>query len=238
MVVSFPLTELTASQRQTYQTYIEARRESDRALKEPLWFALVLTREKPALLMVPDFTPPATDSWDPLGECELLEQVVPPDKEITMTSHKDDSPEPPITIEALATAFELEWQAFRGSMCVARTSWLLDLLPTSMGSASYHWRLGTIFGYPQAAIEYFLSAETRAQAAAIEATAHFQPEELAYTTFLPYVHDESIEGYERAIAIGQAMRTTIATLAHQWELPGLETLAADIYERAVTEYHS
>lgn len=133
MVVSFPLTELTASQRQTYQTYIEARRKSDRALKEPLWFALVLTREKPALLMVSDFTPPTTDSWDPLGECELLEQVVPPDNEITMTSLEDDHPEPPITIDALTTVFDLEYRDFHGSVCVARTSWLLDLLPTSNG---------------------------------------------------------------------------------------------------------
>lgn len=237
--MEFPIKNLSADQRQTFQTYIEARRDSERALKEPLWFALVLAREKPALLMVPDFTPPQSVSWDPLSECDLLEQVVPPDKEITMVSEKDDQPEPPITIDMIATAFDLKYRSFHGSVCVARTSWLLDLLPTSKGSTSYHWRLGTVFGYPRADIEYFLSAETgspRANRDDIMTAGHFQPDELAYTTFLPQVHEDSIEGYERAIKRGKEIRETVSTLADQWTVPELDSLAKTVYERAMTDW--
>ncbi|WP_248910048.1 hypothetical protein [Halocatena marina] len=58
----------------------------------------------------------------------------------------------------------------------------------------------------------------------------FSPVELAYVDLVPYCHETSIAGYERAIAAGKQIRQRITVLANRWRLPILDALATDHYE--------
>lgn len=205
---TFPLETMTESQRTAFRQFLRARREEWIGLNEPIWLALVLACERPATLLTSvGVYPPVRDNIS-------------------------------VTVADVAAAFDLDYYWWSETcLTVARSSWRLDLLPTpSEFSDAYHRRMGCFFGFPEADIDYFLTG-TKGRTKPYDYVEEevFQPEEVAYVTFVPQVHEDSIAGYERAIAAGKENRDTITDFAEMWELPALEVYAEWMYHEALTD---
>lgn len=103
-------------------------------------------------------------------------------------------------------------------------------------TAPYHRRLGCFFGYDRENIRYFIdSVPPRTPATDLVEAGTFEPADIAYATFVPELHEGSIDHYERAIEAGRTIRERVTTLAQTWEVPALETLATTVYEEALTD---
>lgn len=205
--ITFPLESMAEDQRQVFHRYLAARRKSGIHLHGPIWFALLLSRERPAM-------------------------------ELISLSHRGLSDPPPTTNEEVAETFDLVYRSETDhSLTVARTSWRLDILPShGEDSDAYHRRQGRFFGYPEVDIDYFINREeARTPPEDLVAQGVFQPEEIAFTTFVPQGYDDSITGYERAIEIGKNNRSTIGTLSHNWDVPALDAYAEWLYQDALTD---
>lgn len=208
------LESMTAHQRWVFEQYLIARYDSRASSHEPLWLALVLAEAKPAASI--------TTFVDPLDP------------------ENDTPPSSAFPIEAFAQTFDLPYRWWgEHELFVTTTPWRFDLLPATdnrTASTSYHRRLGCFFGYPQKDIEYFLSTNTPYTCPGeLVAEGLLQPEELAYVTFVPRRHDDSVEGYERAIKSGKKNRQIIADCATRWDLPALDAYADLAYHHAVME---
>lgn len=59
---------------------------------------------------------------------------------------------------------------------------------------------------------------------------------MAYTRFVFYVHEDSIDGYKHAIETGKTVRERFSDLADRWDLPVLDALATDVYQEALAVY--
>lgn len=232
---SFPVETMTETQHQKLSQYIAVRQESGVALREPIWLALVIAGDKPACYADCGLGSSTTimDGW----ACDLSEQAVPAEMEIEVVPLNQMSPT--ITVAGVLDAFGLAYQELGGTgWYVARTSWRLGLLPTvrNGSTAAYHRRLGCFFGYTRSDIDYFIATEPpRTQPADLVADGSFDPEEIAYATFIPEIHQKSINRFERAIETGKTIHSRITSLARQWNIPELETLAETVYEEAVTD---
>ncbi len=206
---SFPFETMTDHQRRVFRQFLDARRRSQINETEPIWVALFLTNEKPAVALTSLPTP----------------------------SEDDETPTP---AEALIDVFDLRFRKWsEHSFYVTRTAWRLALLPsrtTSENAAAYARRLGCFFGYPQADIEHFIATDPPdTQPKELVTEGVFSPKEIAYTTYLPYRHEDSTDGFERAIDTGKSIRATVNDCATMWELPELAEYAEWLYETAVTE---
>ncbi len=203
---TFPLETLTEHQREMFRQFITHRKKDQMNIREPIWFALLLAGKRPAT-------------------------------EITIFGPPDD-PDHPITPEEIAEAFDLNYQWWADTcLDVARSSWRLDLLP-SQGEVSeaYHRRLGCFYGYSEEDVEHFLTGgEQRTLPADLVSNGVFSHDEVAYTTFVPQGHDDSIDGYNRAIEMGKTNRSTIEEYADNWGIPELAAYAAWIYHDARTD---
>lgn len=114
-----------------------------------------------------------------------------------------------------------------------------DFLPsTSSTSANdaWHRRLGTVFGYPQEEIEWFVNKDDRIEPRDRVEKGEFTPDEMAFVDLLDYNHEDSIEGYENAIESGRAVRERIEELADEWDMPILDQLAEDHYDLSRSIY--
>lgn len=208
------LESMTANQRWVFEQYLIARYDSRASSHEPLWLALVLAGAKPA--------------------ASITKFVNPLDPE------NDTPPSSAFPIEAIAQTFDLPYRWWsEHELFVTTTPWRFDLLPATdnrTASPSYHRRFGCFFGYPRGDIEYFLSTGSPyVRPGELVAEGLLPPEELAYTTFVPRRHDDSIAGYERAIEIGKTNRETIADCAARWDLLALDAYADCAYHHAVME---
>lgn len=117
----------------------------------------------------------------------------------------------------------------------ARTYFRLSLLPSSgstKAGTNFQRRMGVFFGYPEPDVEWFIRTPPteRISPRARAENGEFSPVELAYVDLVPYCHETSIAGYERAIAVGKQIRQRITVLANRWRLPILDALATDHYE--------
>lgn len=116
----------------------------------------------------------------------------------------------------------------------------LDLLPSNglhePKNAAWHRRLGVVLGYPTDAIEYFINRDSQTGAHERVENDDFSPDEIAFADFVFYRHDDSINGYEQAIADGKAIRARFFELAHMWDVPVIESLAEAFYQRSVEIY--
>lgn len=203
----FPLETLTDHQQDVFTQFLAIRHEDKINICEPIWLALLLVCERPAA-------------------------------DITTLTHGADDDESALTAEDVAEAFNLvsdRWSEH--GLHVTRTAWRLDLLPTQGDvSSAYHRRLGCFYGYPEEDVEHFLTTDTsRTMPADLVAEGVFEPEDVAYTTFVPQGHDDSIEGYERAIDAGKTNRSTITDCADAWNLPELDAYADWVYHDALTK---
>lgn len=198
----------TSTQRQTLAAWLGALHERDERHDFPLALARTLAGDKPAcLIQTADF---ALDA----GPFEAV-------------------------AEALSFVHELGLLTMQpqadGPWCAARTRFRLELLPSPGGSnvkAARQRRLGAFFGYPEPDVEWFIETPTHERAGPRERvkTGAFTPAEVAHVDLLPYVHETSIDGYERAIAAGTQIRQRIDALAERWELPVLNEMAEDHYD--------
>ncbi len=208
------LESMTAHQRWVFEQYLIARYDSRASGHEPLWLALMLGGAKPAASI--------TKFVDPLDP------------------ENDTPPSSAFPIEVVAQTFDLPYRWWsEHELFVTTTPWRFDLLPATdnrTASTAYHRRLGCFFGYPQADIEYFLSTSSPyLQPGELVAEGLIQAKELAYVTFVPRRHDDSVDGYERAITIGKKNRQLIADCAARWDLPALDAYADCAYHNAVME---
>lgn len=115
---------------------------------------------------------------------------------------------------------------------------MLPSTARTSANAAWHRRLGVVFGYPSAAIDFFIASdrETRTQPNERVEAGEFSPEEMAYTEFVFYVHDDSLDGYTQAIETGKTVRARFSELATGWDLPVLDALADEVYQEAVAVY--
>jgi hypothetical protein len=207
-----PAEDITEPQRSAFRRYLDAHRRNDECSRTPLRLALVLGGMKPATIVDPF-------PW----------------------AFPDCSQEPVQCLEELIDLFECVYRRAYGAsgLIVARSTGRVGFLPTvqNTDSDAYHRRLGVVFGYPPDAIEHFIQHEgPRTQPRELVKAGVFTAAELAYTSFVFYLPEESQAGYERAIASGKATRTRLTTLAHEWDLPVLAKLADTVYEAHVALY--
>lgn len=217
MLIPSPVTartkDMTEAQHRALGQYFERHVESETCRRDPLLLALVLAGDKPAV----DYSP---SKW------EFPEHPFAP--------HEG--------LQELCDVFNLSYRRIGSGVgsdwIVAPSPGRLDLLPSTNRTdrnAAWHRRLGIIFGYPPEAIDYFIESTggDRTHPEDLVVSERFPPEEIAYTRFVFYRHDDSIEGYERAIKMGKTVRRRISDLADEWELPALDTIAEDAYEDGV-----
>lgn len=233
--------ELTDTQQTALGRYAELRHETGVALREPLWLALVIAGDKPACFTGQGLEPPSNvprNGW----AFELAEQAVPKDMDLEVISFDEAMPD--MTVADALDEFDLAYQEMGGAgWYVARTSWRLGLLPTvrkgTVGVEAYHRRLGCFFGYSHQDIEYFIESEPpRTSATDLVEAGAFEPEEIAYTTFVPERYAGSIDRYERAIETGKTIHERINDLAKKWDIPPLETLVETVYKNAISDCSS
>lgn len=204
--------DMTEAQRRELGRYFKRHADSDTCYRDSLLLALVLAGDKPAAeITANDFAFP-DHPWTPhrglLDLCDL---------------------------------FDLSYRRIgRGtgnSWFIAPTEGRLDFLPTSEKTnrnEAWHRRLGVVLGYPYEAIEFFIdtNGEKRTLPRDLVENGTFSPEELAYTQFVFYIHDDSIEGFERAIETGKARRARFAELAKEWDLPALDRITENVFEES------
>ncbi|UPM42304.1 hypothetical protein [Halocatena salina] len=203
---------LTERQRCELGRYFERHAENDACYRDPLLLALVVAGDKPA------------------AEISATEFAFP---EHPWTPHRG--------LIALCELFELSYrrigQGTGNDWFIAPTDGRLDLLPSSEKAdrnRAWHRRLGVVLGYPPEAIDFFIDTDgtERTRPRDLLKRGVFSPEELAYTRFVFYIHDDSINGYERAIETGRAVRARFTELAEMWHLPALAAIADDVFEEA------
>lgn len=218
MLVSSPVSPrgeaLTATQRTALNEYFERHHASETPTRTPLLLALVLAGDKPATHITPA-------SWAFSG-----------------TSCETDT-----HFRAFLDTLGLAAHHLTGmsGWFVAPSRGRFGLLPSTArtrANAAWHRRLGIVFGYPSAAIEYFIHTdhEDRTQPKERLAAGEFGSEEMAYTEFVFYVHDDSLDGYTQAIETGKTVRARFTDLATRWDLPVLDALADEVYQEAVAVY--
>ncbi|WP_330632700.1 hypothetical protein [Halocatena halophila] len=205
--------DCTPAQHEALRAYCARYVEQPVWYRDPLLFALVLAGDKPAAdITAHEFAFP-NHRWAPhrgLFElCELFD----------------------LSTRRIGPGVASDW-------FVAPNGGRLDLLPSTdktVGNLAWHRRLGTILGYPPSAIEFFATTPPgeRTQPSDLVRTGQFSPQEIAYTRFVFYVHDDSIERYEQAIEEGKQMRDRFSTLQQRWNLPALNQIATGVYEAGV-----
>lgn len=124
---------------------------------------------------------------------------------------------------------------------VAQSHARFDFLPSTASTPAndaWHRQLGVFFGYPPEAIEWFITVTVDDQITARDrvAAGDFSPEDIAYTDFVFYKNEHSIEGYERAIENDKRNRERISEWADEWDLPILDQLAEDHYQLSLSVY--
>ncbi len=204
---TFPLETMTKGQRDVYQRFITVRREDRFNVHQPIWLALVLTRDRPATQLSTLETPPKSDLPD-VTTTELVETF-----DLQYQRLRDDL------------------------IIASRTQWRLDMLPTSDIEANnaFHRRYGCMFGYPRSDVEKFIENDTvTCDWEGSSSLDSFDTKELAYTTFVPYQPADSVNGIGRAITAGKENRQTIAECADRWNLPALDSYANLLYYDELT----
>ncbi len=204
---TFPLTSLTTEQRKIFKKFLTIRREDWLNIHEPIWLALLLIGKRPACKISP------------------------------VESHPDMNL-PELSVEEIVSAFGLhgcEWK--NEQWVVARTSVRMDMLPAESNSDEYHRQLGYFFGYSEADIDAFLSADSPGKMwddtiREVDVPA----EELAYTTFVPQKPAPSIEGCERAMRLGKENRKVISEFSEKWRLKALNAYSDWLYYDLLTKY--
>ncbi len=206
---------LTPTQRQALREWLRVH-EDHESREDPLKMALVIAGDKPAMYLQPS-------EWAYPG-----------------TRFGFDTNE---QFRELIDALELVAHQIEGmnGWFVAPAHGRLDLLPSTVRAptdTAWHRRLGVVLGYPPEAIEFFIdtTGAKRTQPRELVERGVLSPDELAYTQFVFYIHDDSSDGYERAIETGRAVRARFTELAEKWELPILETIAEEQYQLAVAVY--
>ncbi|MFC6964941.1 hypothetical protein [Halocatena marina] len=201
---------ITDEQRRELGRYLGSHRDDPH--RDPLKVALVLAGDRPAAFISPD-------PWMSLRS--LLE------------FHNGSV--------KLFELFDLSSREVRDvpGWFVARNSWRLDLLPTVLnGCSGYHRRLGTVLGYPQAAIEQFIERESLEVPEEFAKRGQFDTETLAFAKFVFYLPEATVDGYRRAIQQGKDRYARLCTLAELWQLPDLKILADEIRTEFVTNVDS
>lgn len=197
--------EPTDEQRKTLATWFSALHQDGRGHEFVIAFTLTLAGDKPALSL--DRSDLVTRSGPFFAASDALE-----------------------FIRGLGLATKEEGE---GVWYCTRTPSLFDILPsqTSDGDDSVRQR-GEFFGYPMADVEWIVNTPPgeRIEPKSRAENGDFAPEELAHVDLLPYLHEDSIEGYERAIENGTRIRERIDELADHWNLPVIDEMVEEHYE--------
>lgn len=120
---------------------------------------------------------------------------------------------------------------------IAQTHARLELLPSSAGTSATDGltrRMGAFYGYPEQDVEWFIRTHSDERITPRERaeTGDFTPAELAYTNFLSYMNEDSIGGYQRAIAEGKRIRELLTAIADEWNIPVIEEIAENHQQAA------
>lgn len=202
--------ELTDEQHYALREYTTQNREVDGKLAvHPISLARVLAHDKPAAYV----------------------------DTVTGVAPQDNSPAD--YLAEIIDRIDLPARQGDGSgWIVARTSWRLDLLPTTESrNNAYHKRCGVVYGYPQEAIEHFINfKEVNVTRCDLARAGVFPADEIAFTVFVPYAHRGSIEKYEEMIEKGKAIRRRITELSRAWDLPELDEHAEEVYQDVAKVY--
>lgn len=205
---TYPLETMTTEQREIFGEYLRSRQKSRLNIQEPISVARLLVDHKPGVNL----------------------------SSLTMPSIVDY--EPSVSVQDVAEVFDLEYKIEDGNTLMARSSWLLDVYPSSgeVPTAATR-RAGAFLGYPQADINHFLHSEPPniTPIAYIE-KGIFSPEEMAFTKFLPQRHEDTIEGYERAITTGREIWILLTRYSNRWDLPKLNDYLDWIFDSALEKF--
>lgn len=203
---TIPVETMTTRQRDVFQQFLEARQKSHINLQEPISFARLLVDDKPGMIMAQLEIPQTIDYI------------------------------PDITTQAVVEAFDVAYdQRNNGELAIAGSSGWLEGYTTNDDPSPEC--VGTFLGYPNRDIQHYISSDppyTEPEDLVTEGV--FDPEEVAYVTYLPQRNDDSVAGYKRAISEGKKIRETIAACAQRWNLPDLAEYAEWMFEKAVAEY--
>lgn len=106
------------------------------------------------------------------------------------------------------------------------------LLPKAPSEDATVHQAGEFFGYPKRSVEWFAEtpAHERISPRTRSENGDFPPRELAHVDLLSYLHEDSIEGYERAIEAGKQIRQRLAEVADHWDLPVIDEMVEEHYE--------
>lgn len=194
--------ELTETQRQELGRYLCWHRDEEH--RDPLKLALVIAGDKPAAYL-------GTEPWTSLRS--------------PLSFHNGT-----VKLFKLCDLVAREIKDVPGWF-VSPSSGRLDWLPTVRENCeAYHRRLGTILGYPSTDIACFIGSDKNIVPEEFADKDIFEPEELAYAKFVFYVPEASEAGYRRAIKRGKETYARLCTLAEQWQLPDIKTIANTVYD--------
>lgn len=204
--------DLTTTQYDAFREYTHRHRQlRDKLAPHPILIARVLADDKRGASMKPP-TGVVPDEYD--GQVDYLQDLF--EQMGLVVSQRYDN----------------EWYY------VARSAWRLDLLPTnSTYTDAYHRRCGVFFDYPLDAIDAFINSdEVQVTLYDIARAGLIDPADIAYLSFVSYLHRTTIPAYEKLIEQGKDNRERIAELSNTWDIPALDIHANDVYEDYVAAY--
>ncbi len=203
---TFPVETLTESQQEVFTRYIDAKREAEKGLREPIWFALVLAGRKPAINI--SILSESEDTSTSITAEEIAESF-----DLIYRKYQED-------IDVVRSSWRLE---------------LLPSKKEDVSASSYFRRLGCFYGYPEQDTIYFIeNSEWDTSPPNLVEEGIISPNEAAYMVFLPQRYNVS-EQYERAIESGKQIRKTISECSKRWNFSYIDEHTEGVYQRALEE---
>ncbi len=203
---TFPVETLTERQQEVFTRYIDTKREAEKGLREPIWFALVLAGKKPAINI--SIFSKGEDSSSSITAEEIAESF-----DLIYRKYRED-------IDVVRSSWRLE---------------LLPSKKEDVFASSYFRRLGCFYGYPEQDTKYFIeNSKWNTSPPDLAEEGMISPHEAAYMVFLPQRYNVS-EQYERAIESGQRIRKTISECSKRWNFSYIDEHTEWVYQQALEE---
>ncbi len=194
---TFSLETLTNHQREVFTQYIDAKRETKKGFREPLWLALVLVEEKPATEITYHKSSEMNDG------SSSFPKLIAAAFDLAYREHFD-------TLNVARSSWRFE---------------LLPSTDEGVSTNAYFRRNGCFYGYPEQDVDHFIETfGWDIYPADLSEDGIICPEEAAYMSLLPQRYNVAVH-YERAIKSGKHIRETITDCAKKWDFSYLDAHA-------------
>lgn len=208
---SAPTPAITDTQHRLLTDYIQRHNDAGTYSMNPIHLARVLAGDRPAGALTPLHDIDVPDEYDDVDEYvpELAEQMG-------------------LYHRTIGEYFDVY---------VSFSSRRLDLLPTvKVMNDAFHKRLGVVLGYPPSAVDRFLEESVSVTWMDMVRAEIFDPEDVAFTVFVPYAYHGSLSKYRELIDVGKDIKQRMHHRARMWDMDNLNEYVDDVYDDAIASY--